>query len=81
MQDPYLTGEYAANFVQGFQESSIDPTHLQASACCKHYDANSMEKTTEAGVLWSRHDFNANVTMQDLVVSYLPVFQAFVEKG
>lgn len=81
MQDPYLTGVYAANFVQGFQESPVDPSHLQASACCKHYDANSVEKTTEAGVMWSRHDFNANVTMQDLVDSYLPGFQACVEKG
>jgi hypothetical protein len=79
-EDPYLTGEYAASFVQGFQESPVDPTNLQASACCKHYDANSMEKTTEAGVSWNRHDFNANVTMQDLVDSYMPGFQACVEK-
>ena len=68
-EDPYLTGEYASLFVRGFQESPLDPEHLQASACCKHYDANSMEKSTEAGVSWSRHDFDANVTMQDLTDS------------
>ena len=28
-----------------------------------------MEKSTEAGVSWSRHDFDANVTMQDLTDS------------
>lgn len=30
---------------------------------------------------WTRHDFNANVTMQDLVDSYMPAFQSCVEKG
>jgi hypothetical protein len=41
-EDPYLSGEYASWFVQGFQKSEDDPTHVQASACCKHYVANSM---------------------------------------
>ena len=77
----FVTGEYAAAFVRGFQESPVDPSHLQASACCKHYDANSMEGSTEAGVHHTRHDFNANVTLQDLVDSYMPGFQACVEKG
>ena len=30
---------------------------------------------------WSRHDFDANVTMQDLVDSYMPAFQSCVQKG
>lgn len=80
-EDPLLTGEYAAAFVQGFQDSPVDPSYLQASACCKHYDANSVESSTEAGVKHTRMDFNANVTMQDLVDSYMPGFQACVEKG
>jgi beta-D-xylosidase 4 len=80
-EDPLLTGEFAAAFVRGFQESPVDPSHLQASACCKHYDANSMERSTEAGVSHTRHDFDANVTMQDLVDSYMPGFQACVEQG
>ena len=68
-EDPYLTGEYATAFVRGFERSPDDPTHLQASACCKHYAANSMEQSTVAGVTFSRHDFDANVTAQDLVDS------------
>ena len=40
-----------------------------------------MEHTTVAGVTWDREYFDANVTMQDLVDSYLPPFQACVEKG
>ena len=63
------------------EESPEDPYHIQASACCKHYAANSMEGSTEAGVTWSRHTIDANVTMQDLVDSYLAPFQACVEKG
>ena len=67
---------------QGMQESPDDQgAHIQASACCKHFVANSMEHTTVAGVTWDREYFDANVTMQDLVDSYLPPFQACVEKG
>ncbi len=34
-------------FVRGFQEAPEDPYHIQASACCKHYVADSMESTTQ----------------------------------
>ena len=40
-----------------------------------------MEHTTEGGQTHTRHDFSANITMQDLVDSYLAPFQACVEKG
>lgn len=39
-EDPYLTAEYSVSFVKGFQVSDDDRTHLQASACCKHFVAN-----------------------------------------
>ena len=80
-EDPYLTGEYATAFVSGFQNSEDDPYHLQASACCKHYAANSMDGSTVAGTHWDRNHFDANITNQDLVDSYLLPFQACVEKG
>jgi beta-D-xylosidase 4 len=80
-EDPYLSGEYAVAFVQGFERNPDDPTHLQASACCKHYAANSMEDTTEGGVKLSRHTIDANITQQDLIDSYLAPFQACVEQG
>ena len=80
-EDPVLTGEYASSFIRAFQESELDSRYLQASACCKHYAANNVEKSTEAGVQWSRYDIASNVTMQDLVDSYLPAFQACVERG
>ena len=37
-EDPYVSGEYATEFVQGFQRAPADDgAHLLASACCKHY--------------------------------------------
>ena len=80
-EDPYLTGEYATQFVQGFERNPRDPTHIQASACCKHYVANSMESTTNNGVRHWRNEFDATVTQQDLIDSYMAPFQACVEKG
>ena len=52
-----------------------------ASACCKHYVANEMEHSTVSGETWTRHDFDAAITDQDLVDSYMRPFQACVEKG
>ena len=80
-EDPYVSGEYATSFVSGFQESESDPTHMLASACCKHYVANSVESTTENHMQWNRFEIDSVVTQQDLVDSYMPAFQACVEKG
>lgn len=80
-EDPYLSGEYATYFVKGFQESNDDTTHIQASACCKHFVANEMDDSTEVGVRHWRDEFDASVSLQDLSDSYLIPFQACVEKG
>jgi pre-mRNA-splicing factor SYF2/beta-D-xylosidase 4 len=80
-EDPYQSGEYAEWFVKGMEQAPEDPYHIQASACCKHYAANSMEHSTECGVTHTRHDYDAKITEQDLVDSYLLPFQACVEKG
>jgi hypothetical protein len=62
-------GEYAAAFTKGMQENPADRGHMMASACCKHFAANSMEGTTQHGVSWSRHNFSADVPAQDLAGS------------
>ena len=77
-EDPYMSGEYATSWVQGFERSADDPTHIQASACCKHYAANSMESSTVAGQHFTRQSFDANISARDLVDSYLLPFQARV---
>ena len=80
-EDPFLSGQYAIEFVKGMQDSEDDPTHVLASACCKHYVANSMEHSTVDGVTRTRHDFDENISYQDLLDSYMPPFQACVEEG
>ena len=59
-EDPYLTSQYAINFVSGFQSNPIDPDHIQASAACKHYIANELEKWNNT----DRNHFDAKVTIQ-----------------
>jgi beta-glucosidase-like glycosyl hydrolase len=38
-EDPFVSGQYAANFIQGFEHATETPYPLQASACCKHFVA------------------------------------------
>lgn len=78
-EDPTLTGNYATNFVQGLQGSrgGEDGNHVQIVATCKHFVANSLEN-------WkghTRHNFNANVSKEDLSNYYLPAFRACVTEG
>jgi beta-D-xylosidase 4 len=81
-RDPYLTGEYAEWFTKGMQSAPEDPSHIQASACCKHYVVNSMEHTKQKdGEEHDRQHVDSLVTKQDLVDSYMYPFQACVEKG
>ena len=70
---PFLSGQYAANFIQGFEHAKEATYPLQASACCKHLVANEYED--------KRQSVDTFVPQQDLVDSYLPSFQACVEEG
>ncbi len=76
-EDPFTLGEYARSFVLGFEHATETPYPLQASACCKHYVANSLDAWNGT----DRYHVNAEVPMQDLVDSYLPAFQVCVEEG
>ena len=81
LEDPFQSGEYATAYVTGFQESPDDDRYLQASACCKHFIANEMEGSTEDGHHEDRQHVDTAVTQQDLMDSYMPPFQACVERG
>ena len=76
-EDPFLSGQYAANFIQGFEHANEVSYPLQASACCKHFVANELEATNGS----TRHNIDVFVPQQDLVDSYLPSFQTCVEEG
>ncbi|KAJ6615735.1 Beta-xylosidase/alpha-L-arabinofuranosidase 2 [Pseudolycoriella hygida] len=70
-EDPYLSAEYARNFVDGLQGEEDKVGFVKASACCKHFAAHSIEE--------GRDSFDAIVTEQDMADTYLPAFKACVE--
>ena len=72
-EDPYLTGEYAIYYTKGMQIAEEDPYHVQASACCKHYVANSMEGTTQRdGEKHDRQHVDSIVPMQVHLMPSVP---------
>jgi beta-glucosidase len=68
-EDPFFTGEMAAEFVKGLQGDH--PRYLKAAACAKHYAVHS-------GPEKDRHTFNAIVSKHDLYDTYLPAFKKLV---
>lgn len=69
-EDPFLTGEMAAVFVQGLQGDN--PKYLKSAACAKHFAVHS-------GPERERHTFNAVVTKRELYDTYLPAFKKLVQ--
>ena len=74
---PLLTGEYAAAFVAGLQ-AEAPGLPLRAVATCKHWHSYDFEGGW--GNL-TRHTFDAQVSVKDLVEYYTPAFQACVQRG
>ena len=71
-EDPYLTGRLGVRFVRGLQGD--DPDYLKVAACAKHFAVHS-------GPEELRHEFDAEVSAQDLRETYLPAFQALVQEA
>ena len=71
-EDPYLTSRMGVRFVKGIQ--GHDENYLKAAACAKHFAVHS-------GPEFLRHEFNAEVSRQDLYETYLPAFRACVQEG
>ena len=76
-EDPLVSAEYAVAYVQGMQTATETGYPLQASACCKHFVANELERWNGT----TRKLFDASVPARDLVDSYLPSFEACVTRG
>ncbi|KAL3926276.1 MAG: hypothetical protein SGBAC_013538, partial [Bacillariaceae sp.] len=81
-EDPFLTSVYARNFVSGLQNtsaeqenSSTDDEPLRIAACCKHFIANSLESWKNH----TRHNFNAQISDEDLHDYYYQPFQECVQ--
>lgn len=71
-EDPFLTGEMAAEFVRGLQGDH--PKYLKTAACAKHFAVHS-------GPEKDRHSFNAIVTKRELFDTYLPAFKKLVDEA
>ncbi|XP_052810011.1 uncharacterized protein LOC128238290 isoform X2 [Mya arenaria] len=74
-EDPYLSGEYAANFVKGLQGDHF--RYVQANAGCKHFDVHGGPEN----IPQSRFSFDAKVTDRDWRLTFLPAFRQCVHAG
>ena len=71
-EDPFLVSEIGRQFVIGLQGEV--PGRLKSAACAKHFAVHS-------GPERLRHEFNAEVSAQDLAENYLPAFKVLVDTG
>jgi beta-glucosidase len=68
-EDPYLTSRMGLAFITGLQGD--DPKYLKVVATPKHFAVHS-------GPEQLRHEFNVNVSPQDLQATYLPAFHTAI---
>ncbi|EOY17590.1 Glycosyl hydrolase family protein [Theobroma cacao] len=83
-EDPFVVGVYGVNYVRGLQdvegqEHAEDPGSrpLKVAACCKHYAAYDLD-------LWqdvNRFTFDALVTEQDMVETFVRPFEMCIKDG
>lgn len=71
-EDPHLTSRLGVRFIQGLQ--GHDENYMKVAACAKHFAVHSGPEDV-------RHQFNAEVSVQDLYETYLPAFRACVEEA
>ena len=70
-EDTYLSSEYVYYLIRGYQEGE-DSRYYKIVADCKHYAGYDIED-------WhgnERYGYNAIISMQDLVETYLPSFKS-----
>jgi beta-D-xylosidase 4 len=72
-EDPFLTSQYVYALITGLQRGD-DERYLKIAADCKHYAAYDLED-------WhgmDRFHFDAKVSDQDLLETYLPPFESCI---
>lgn len=65
-EDPYLSGEMAASYIEGLQNEGV-------MACVKHFAGNNNE--------WDRHNTSSDIDERTLNEIYFPAFEKAVKKG
>ncbi|KAF2282840.1 hypothetical protein GH714_043131 [Hevea brasiliensis] len=83
-EDPFIVGTYAANYVRGLQDiegtenyEDLNSRPLKVSSCCKHFAAYDVDDWK--GV--ERYTFDARVTEQDMIETFLLPFEMCVKEG
>ncbi|KAH6803638.1 Glycosyl hydrolase family protein [Perilla frutescens var. frutescens] len=95
-EDPMVTSAYAVEYVRAFQGEyhralprykyglrrralgdDYDDDGLMLSACCKHFTAYDLEKWGN----FTRYNFNAVVTDQDMEDTYQAPFRSCIKQG
>lgn len=71
-EDPYLTGELGVQFIKGLQGD--DPKYLKLVATAKHFAVHS-------GPEASRHSFNAEPSVFDMINTYSPQFEKVIKEA
>ncbi|MDQ2800390.1 MAG: glycoside hydrolase family 3 C-terminal domain-containing protein, partial [Armatimonadota bacterium] len=71
-EDPFLTAQFGVAYVRALQGD--DPHYFKVIATPKHYAVHS-------GPEPERHRFDAVVSTYDLYDTYLPAFQAAIQRG
>ncbi len=72
-EDPFLVSQYVYNLIRGLQGDEKEP-YIKIAADCKHFDAYDLDHWNEA----DRAYFNAQVSDQDLVETFLPPFESCI---
>lgn len=72
-EDPYLTSQYVYSLINGLQRGD-DERYLKIAADCKHFDAYDLEDWNGT----DRFHFDARVSDQDLVETFLPPFESCI---
>ncbi|KAF2314665.1 hypothetical protein GH714_028370 [Hevea brasiliensis] len=83
-EDPFIVGSYASNYVRGLQDvegtenyTDLNSRPLKVSSCCKHFAAYDVDNWQ--GI--ERYSFDARVTEQDMVETFLRPFEMCVKDG
>jgi beta-D-xylosidase 4 len=72
-EDPFLTSQYVYEYVNGLQVGD-DERYLKVAADCKHFAAYDLEHWNGS----DRVQFDARVTDQDLIETYLAPFETCI---
>ncbi|XP_022926343.1 probable beta-D-xylosidase 5 [Cucurbita moschata] len=83
-EDPFVVGKYAVNYVRGLQDvegtenaTDLNSRPLKVSSCCKHFAGYDVDNWK--GV--HRYTFDARVTEQDMLETFLKPFEMCVKEG